>query len=223
MGTQTIQRTLGNNNNDNDFDSSAVVGNVDGSALERLEAIIAAMFGTVGVASWPSAAAYANGVSFAEVLAYIQDAVLAAPRCCEKSDGAVLSGSDDLFVVTGGPIKLLEVTGIVTTIIGAGTTNVKLTYTTDAPAATVDMSAGAVDIDADAVGTSYQHINTTAILTPVTAGIVKEANAFAVLPTTFLLPTGTMKLNSSAARSGNIKWYLRYVPLSPSSRVAAAA
>jgi hypothetical protein len=216
-------RFIGKNNADNAISTGNVVGNLDGTMLERLEALMQALHGTVGIAAFPAAAAYANGVSMAEVLAYIQDAVLAAPRCCEKSDGAVLNGNDDLFVITGGPIKLLEVTGIVTTQIGAGTTNGKLTYTTDAPAATVDMSAGAVDIDADAVGTSYQHINTTAILTPVTAGIVKEANAFATLPTTFLLPTGTMKFNSSAARAGVIKWYLRYVPLSPSSRVAAAA
>lgn len=151
------------------------------------------------------------------------DNFYALPQCCEKSDGAVLSGDDALFDITGGPIKVLEITGIVTTQIGAGTTNVKLTCTTVAPAATVDMSAGAVDIDADAVGTSYQTINTTGVFTPVTAGIVKEANAFAVLPTTYLVPIGTIKLNSSAARTGNIKWYLRYVPLSPLSRVAAAA
>ncbi|MGH9932601.1 MAG: hypothetical protein ACREA9_25640 [Pyrinomonadaceae bacterium] len=178
--------------------------------------------GAGGVETWPTAAAYGNGVSSAEVLAYIQDAVLAGPRCCEKSDGALLSGDDNLFDITGGPIKLIEVTGIVTTLI-VGATNGKLTYTTVAPAATVDMSAGAVALDDDAVGTSYQHINTTGILTPVTAGVVKEANAFATLPTTWLLPIGTMKLNSSAARAGVIKWYLRYVPLSPLSRVAAAA
>lgn len=187
------------------------------------QALADAFSGSAGLPTYPAAAAYANGVSVAEVVAYIQDLCLAAPRCCEKSDGAVLSGDDDLFTISGGPIKLLEVTGIVTTQIGAGTTNVKLTYTTTTPAATVDMSAGAVDIDADAAGTSYQTINTTGVFTPVTAGIVKEANAFAVLPTTFLLPIGTMKLNSSAARAGVIKWYLRYVPLSPNSRVTAAA
>jgi hypothetical protein len=221
MGMQAIKRLLGINNADNGFDSSAVVADPDGSMLERQEAIIAALFGTVGVPTFPAAAAYANGVSLAEVLAYIQDAILAAPRCCEKSDGAVLNGTDALFLVTGGPVKLIEITGIVSTLI-VGAANGKLTYTTDAPAATVDMSAGAVAIDDDAVGTSYQHINTTAILTPVTAGIVKEANAFATQPTQFLLPTGSLGFNCTAARVGVIKWYMRYIPLSPSSRVVAA-
>jgi hypothetical protein len=153
----------------------------------------------------------------------IPNSILGLPRSIEKSDGAVLSGDDPLFTVTGGPIDVLSITGIVTTQIGAGTTNVKLTLTTVTPAATVDMSAGAVDIDADAAGTSYRHINTTAILTPVTAGFVMKGNAFATNDTQFLVPIGTINLNSSAARAGVIKWYLRYVPLSENSRVAAAA
>lgn len=164
----------------------------------------------------------ADGSVF-ERLEYVQTDMLSLPRCVEKSDGSVTSGTDDLFTITGGPIKILEITGIVTTIIGAGATNVKLQITTTDPAATVDMNAGAVDIDSDAVGTSYQTINTTGIFTPVTAGYVKEANSFATLPTTFLAPIGTIKFNSDASRTGNIKWYLRYVPLSPNSRVVAAA
>lgn len=178
--------------------------------------------GSVGIASFPSAAAAGNGVSMAEVLRYVQDTCLSMPLCCEKSDGAVLSGDDPIFDITGGPIKVLEITGIVTTVL-VGTGNGKLTFTTVTPAATVDMSAGAVAIDNDAAGTSYQTINTTGIFTPVTAGIVKEANSFATLPTTFLLPIGTMKFNCTGAATGVIKWYLRYVPLSPLSRVAAAA
>lgn len=157
-----------------------------------------------------------------ERLEYLQGLALSMPMCCEKSDGALLAGDDAIFDITGGPIKVLEITGIVTTLI-VGAANLKLVYTTVTPAASVDLSAGAVAVDDDAAGTSYQHINTTAILTPVTAGVVKEANAFATQPTQFLLPIGTMKANSSAARVGVIKWYLRYVPLSPNSRVAAAA
>lgn len=178
--------------------------------------------GTTGIETWPTGAAAGNNVSMAEVMRYIQDLNLSQPLCCEKSDGAVLNGDDPLFDITGGPIKLIEITGIVTTTI-VGAANGKLVYTTTTPAASVDMSAGAVAIDDDAAGTSYQTINTTGIFTPVTAGIVKEANAFATMPTQFLLPIGTIKFNASAARVGVIKWYVRYVPLSPNSRVVAAA
>jgi hypothetical protein len=178
--------------------------------------------GSVGLTTFPAAAAAGDGVSIAEVLRYIQELGLSSPLCCEKLDGAILSGTDPLFTISGGPIKLIEITGIVTTLI-VGAANAKLTYTTVAPAATVDMSAGAVAIDDDAAGTSYQTINTTGIFTPVTAGIVKEANAFATKPTQFLLPPGSLGLNCTAARVGVIAWYLRYVPLSPNSRVVAAA
>lgn len=167
-------------------------------------------------------AANADG-SLLERVEYIQNLHLSSPLCAEKSDGVVDSAPDSIFDITGGPIKVLEITGIVTTGIGAGTTNAKLQITTVTPASTVDMNAGAVDIDGDVAGTSYQTINTTGVLTPVTAGYVKEANAFATLPTTFLCPIGTIKFVSDAARSGNIKWYIRYVPLSPNSRVVASA
>jgi hypothetical protein len=144
-------------------------------------------------------------------------------RACEKADGAVLLGNDALFTISGGPIEILSITGIVTTNIGAGATNVKLQLVTTTPAATVDMNAGAVDIDGDVAGTSYRTINTTGILTPVTAGFVLKANAFATNDTTFLAPIGSIQLNSDAARAGVIAWYLRYRPLSPNSKVVAAA
>lgn len=169
-----------------------------------------------------SVVANADG-SVLERMEYLQVDQLAQPRCVEKSDGAVLSGTDALFDITGGPVNILSIIGIVTTQIGAGTTNVKLVITTTSPAATVDMNAAAVDIDADAAGTSYSSINTTAIFTPVTAGFVMRGNAFATNETQFLAPIGTIGLNSDAARAGVIKWYLQYVPLSPNSRVVAAA
>lgn len=150
-------------------------------------------------------------------------AVASVEMCCEKSDGAVLLGDDPLFTIAGGPIEVLSITGIVTTQIGAGATNVKLQLDTTTPAATVEFNAGAVDIDADAAGTSYRTINTTGVFTPVTAGFVLKANSFATNDTTYLAPIGTIMFNSDAARDGVIKWYLRYKPLSPNSVVTAAA
>lgn len=148
-------------------------------------------------------------------------ATLAAmPRCIEKSDGAVLTGSDDLFVISGGPV-LATITGIVTTIIG-GASNGKLEITTTDPAATVDLNAGAVAIDNDASGTSYRNVGATSVFTPVTAGMV-IIDPVTVQDVQFLLPIGTVKFNSTAAQTGNIKWYMTYIPLSPSSVVTAAA
>jgi hypothetical protein len=161
-----------------------------------------------------------NDGSLLERAEYITTDLLALPRCVEKT-ADILTGTDPIFDVTGGPIKVIEITGIVTTLI-VSTSSAKITYTTVAPAATVDLCS-AVAIDDDAAGTSYQLINTTGVFTPVTAGVVKEASSFATLPTQYLLPIGQMGFNCTAARVGVVKWYLRYVPLSPNSRVVAAA
>lgn len=145
----------------------------------------------------------------------------AAPRCAHKVGAAVLTGADPIFDISGGPV-MAKFYGIVTTIIG-GSTNAKLTITTTTPSATVDMSAGAVAINTDAAGTSYQHINTTAVLTPVTAGFVMTGNAFATEDVTFFCPIGTVNFHNSAAQTGGVDWYCYYIPLSPLSLVEAAA
>lgn len=141
------------------------------------------------------------------------------PRCIEKSDGAVLSGADDLFTITGGPV-IGMVVGVVTTIIG-GAANGTLQITTTAPAGTTSLST-TVAIDSDAVGTSYRFVGATGVLTPITAGAV-IIDPVTVDDCRFLLPIGTVSFLGSAARTGNIKWYMHYIPLSPNSLVVAAA
>ncbi len=146
---------------------------------------------------------------------------IASPAARESGAKTLGAGDTTLFTIAGGPIKVLEIVGIVTTIVQAQATSCKLTMTTLSPAGTVDMSAAAVDLTGAAAGTSIRHINTTAILTPVTAGFVMEGNAFATQDTAFLCPAGTISLNNaSAANTGAITWYLRYVPLSQYSRVS---
>jgi hypothetical protein len=163
-------------------------------------------------------AAKIDGAALGTVVAGSATAVV--ERCCEKSDGAVLAGADDLFTIAGGPV-LAQIYGIVTTLIG-GAATCKLQITTTTPAATVDLNAGAVAIDNDAAGTSYYNVGATSVFTPVTAGIVL-LDPVTVEPTWMLLPIGTVKAFCSGAQDGNIKWYMRYKPLSPNSLVTAAA
>ena len=151
---------------------------------------------------------------------YIQTDMLALPRCLASSAKVLTTGNINMFTITGGPIKVLELVGIVTTVVQAQATSVKITVTTTSPAATVDFSAAAVDLTGAAAGASIRHINTTGILTVVTAGFVNEGNAFATNDTNYLVPAGTMQINNaSASNTGAITWYLRYVPLSPACRV----
>ena len=138
-------------------------------------------------------------------------------QTCEKSDGGVLSGADDLFTITGAPVLVTEFVGIVTTVIG-GVANCQIKLVVTEPAGTVNLSTN-VAIDSDAAGTSYTF--TTAdpsVLTPTTAGALEAIPRIA-----WLCPIGTINATCSAARTGNIKWYIGYYMLSQFSKVVAAA
>lgn len=164
----------------------------------------------------------ATGAAYVDTAGSLYYSTLAQPRCVAKTDGAVSDTADPLFTISGGPIRC-RIYGIVTTTLEASASAGKLTITTVSPAATVDMSAAGVELNGDVAGTSYRHINTTAILTPVTAGFVMMGNAFATQDVEFFCPIGTINFIAVAALTGVIAWYCEYVPLSPLSRVVAAA
>ena len=166
------------------------------------------------------------------IMAYIKQLVTsqvsleyAIPRCVEKSNGAVLAADDPLFAVTGGPV-LATIFGQVTTLI-VGAANATLEIITATPVATVVLST-TVAIDDDAAGTVYSFTGVAAgtvpALRPDTAGTRWYAPSTATFDIAqFYLPIGVVGLLGSAARDGVIKWYMHYIPLSPNSRVAAAA
>lgn len=191
MDRDNTGNILGVNSADNQYDSSLVAANKDGSIVERMEALQVDLTGN-----------------------------LVTTRCIEKSDGAVLAGADPLFTITGGPILVTRIIGIVTTVLG-GAANGTLQATTTEPAATVALST-TVAIDNDAAGTSYRFAGATGVLTPDTNG-AKIIDPVTVEDCQFLVPIGNINFLGSAARTGNIKWYMAYIPLSPLSVVTAAA
>jgi len=142
------------------------------------------------------------------------------PRCVEKSDGAVLTGNDNLFTITGGPVRA-KIVGYVSVEIG-GASNGDLQIVTTAPAATADLNAAPVAITSDAVGTAYHNVGATSVFTPTTAGAV-ILDPVTEEEVEFILPPGTVHFRSSGAQTGTIKWYMTYTPLSPLSVVTAAA
>ena len=153
--------------------------------------------------------------------AYAKGLINMGWKCVEKSDGAILTGSDDLFTITGGVVRC-TIVGLVTTLV-VGATNLRLTHTTVSPAATVNLNAGAVACDNDAVGTIYRNVGATSVFTPSTSLGVVLADPVTVQDTEFLLAPGTVKCLGSAARAGVIAWYMSYVPLTPNALVVAAA
>jgi hypothetical protein len=184
-------------------------------------------------------AAYATATTTKSLMAYIKTIVtnsrkvdlatmgtvaagsLAAsiPRCCAKTDGEVLTGTDDLFVVSGGPV-LAMIVGYVTVVFG-GNTNLRLTHVTTVPSATVNLNTGAVACNSQAAGSLFYNVGATSVFTPVTNATIMDP--VTVQMTEFLLNPGTVGCLGSAARTGTILWGMRYVPLTPQSLVVAAA
>lgn len=159
------------------------------------------------------------------LMAYIKQLVginNSLPQCVVKSDGAVLNGATDpLFTITGGPVRC-RIVGLVTTVL-VGAANLRLTFTSVAPAATINLNAGAVAVDNDAAGTIYYNVGATSVFTPAASlgGIILDP--VTVQETEFILAPGSVGALGSAAATGVIAWYMDFTPLSPLSVVAAAA
>ena len=166
-----------------------------------------------------------GAVSSTETLmAYIKQSLgigMSVPQCVVKSDGAILTGLDPIFTITGGPVRA-KIVGLVTTLV-VGASNGRLQHITTAPAATVQLNAGAVAINDDAVGTFYYNVGATSVFTPSAGLGFLLADPVTVEETEFLLAPGVVQFLGSAARVGVIAWYMSYVPLSPDSVVVAAA
>lgn len=119
-----------------------------------------------------------------------------------------------LFTVTGR-IKLLDIKGVVTTIIQTQANNTKLVAN---PTVGADVDLCAVnDITADAVGTVYSITGTLAnAMVATTSG----AGVFQAAPLT--IEAGTIDLSCAASNTGSVKWYVEYLPIDPGARVFAA-
>ncbi|MHC4728264.1 MAG: hypothetical protein ACYS17_13670 [Planctomycetota bacterium] len=121
--------------------------------------------------------------------------------------------TQDLFIVEGGPIKVVELIGVVTTVIQTQANNTKLLVDPTEPATDTDICA-VLNITGDAAGTVYTITGTFAnAMVATTNGVV------AGLATQFIVPVGTIEISCSATNTGAIDWYIRYQPLGPDSGV----
>jgi hypothetical protein len=149
--------------------------------------------------------------------AYMKGLMNSTERTIVKTDGNVLTGDDDLFTVSGGPIMITNFVGRVTTVIG-GAANLTIQEAVTTPAGDVAFST-TVAIDDDAEGTTYTFTAASpSVLTPTTAGALVN-----VPSVKWLAVPGTIQALGSAAQSGVIEWSMSYIPLSPSAVVTTAA
>ena len=144
----------------------------------------------------------------------VQDA---QERSIERLVCSPAAADVDLFEISGGPIVITELVGIVTVEIGAGANDLQIVATPTAPGVGVNFST-AVDIDGDAVGTSITFTDAAVpVLTPTTNGAITQ------FPRHYwLCPVGDLTATFTADAAGNIVWYMVYKPLSPNSVVTIA-
>ena len=134
-------------------------------------------------------------------------------RSVSKSLTPIATG--DLFAVAGGPIRIIEIIGVVTDTVETQANSIKLLVDPTAPATDTDICA-ALEINADAIGTVYTITGTYAnAMVATTLGVV------AGLATEIIVPIGMIELNGTASNTGTIVWYIRYMPLGPGVTVTA--
>ncbi len=238
-GTDSATSVLGADDADNQYASTNVVANRDGSVLERLEHILDCVLddettNPLGVNdadnAYVSSSVVANvDGSILERLEALMDPLsgynprmgFGVTKVSNLADG---SGTDDLFTVTGR-VLITSLTGEVTTVIG-GAATLKIRDITNS----VDLCA-ATTIDTDAVGTMYALTSITANIlngtggTPVVGSIPNITGAqqtdVAIIGDAQAALTLSQVLD--AADTGAITWRLTYIPLIPGSTVTAAA
>lgn len=141
-----------------------------------------------------------------------------------KTLTTIASGNNDLFVVAGGPIKILEIVAYVATEIEGKSCLINYNFDPTTPATdTAFATTGtALEINGDAVGTLYTWDGVVA------NNLIATTNGVALgLPTYsgIIVPAGSLELAADVVTSatGAITFYLRYIPLSTASTVTAAS
>lgn len=222
-----VLQRIGADNANNTAATTVVAANRDGSVLERLEAIYAAQVDDVatnfiGVDDADNVAATTNVVANRDgsILERLEQLEATVQKTIAKVQTTPSGGADALFTITGGPIHVVSIWGIVTTIL-VNAANGTLQATSTAPASTTALST-TVAINNDAAGTTYTFLGPTGVLTPTTAGVVLiDMGSTTLTETQYIVPIGNINFLTSGAMTGAITWYMSYIP-SPGAVVVAA-
>ena len=125
--------------------------------------------------------------------------------------------TQNIFTITGGRVLVTSFLGEVSTVIQTQTCNLKVT--------SVPTTGSAVDVASNLNVSAFEAgailvvegDGTALIGTAAGAGFAPALNA---LP--FVLPIGTIRIETSATNTGATKWDLWYVPLDAGAAVASA-
>jgi len=236
----SVLGAVGANNANNAFDSSAIVANADGSALERLEYLADSVADAqadinTAVDEPPTAKSlqdilhkdgsytFDNTTDSLEAIADTQATAVAhatqvalAPAVVTKTLTDWAAATNAAFTVSG-PVKC-TLWGVCLVAVKATTMNLSLVGTATSPGAAPIDIASLVDCNADAAGTCYSlgaAFGDT--LVPTTEGVADPSFSF-------VMGAGSIGMASAAVEDGggSIAWYLRYEPLATGATVVAA-
>jgi hypothetical protein len=127
-------------------------------------------------------------------------------------------GTDDVtyFTVTTGKVLMTLLIGEITTVMAAGANNISVTHTPTAGTAAVICATEDLASYAEGDILTIGGAIATKLLPATTAG-ASAAMAYAGV----VMTPGTIKFGADAARTGNWKWSLWYVPIDDGAYVVA--
>jgi hypothetical protein len=143
-------------------------------------------------------------------------------KAVQKTLTTIVNGNNNLFTVSGGPVKVIEIVAYVAT--GIESKSCKINYNFDPTDPATDTVFGtdgdALEINGDLVGALYTWNGVVAAdLIATDAGVALGLTTDSGI----ILPPGSLELAAvvSTSASGAITFYVRYMPLSISSVMTA--
>lgn len=129
------------------------------------------------------------------------------------------SGTMTLFTITGGPIIVTELCGVVTSTIQSQATTLKFTAVPTAGSATDVCATG--DLNALAAGNLLIPVTSFATALPITLTAGVGPVAAATLITSFTMGAGIVRVTWGASSSGAVQFSMRYKALAANVSVVA--
>jgi hypothetical protein len=133
-----------------------------------------------------------------------------------KASTLPASGTTAIFNVLGGNVLITSLIGVITTVVQAQATTLKLNVSNTASTGNTDISNATADLNAAAVGK---------LISLAAAGLGANTlllDNYAVQNNEFVLGAGAIRVVLGATSTGAWKWYLNYIPLDPGAYVVAA-
>jgi len=125
------------------------------------------------------------------------------------------TGNQTIFTVSGGRVLVTMLFGEVSTVIQAQINNLKVTSASTVGTA-VDLAAN-LDVNAKEAGTLFLVEGDGTALVGASAGAAVNAIGF----TPLIIPTGVIRITTSATNTGATKWQLWYFPLDTGATVVS--